>query len=429
MTLLRVFVVASGVLLALGAVVLGAILTASVRNQAIEDRELSLARYADAVLGQRLVRDDRLSVGAEAASLLRREIRADHDIVNVKVWRADGVLLWTKIGRDRIGKRFPLTGHLAETLRTGVPEGELESMDDTHDSAEARLGVTNVLEVYAPIATDTGSIVGAYEIYVDSAPIEAFIADRKRTVLLATAGVFGSLWLLLTVLVGGASRMLRQQARRLHEQTQELRESYRRLEASSLEAIESLNATVEAKDPDTAGHSVRVQRIALAVGEELGLAEEQMDALRFGALFHDIGKLAVPDRVLTKPEQLTYWEYAQMKLHAQEGARIVDKIGRLRAAVPIVRHNHERWDGSGYPDGLAADEIPIEAAIVGLAEAWDAMTTDLPYRRALSRAEALAEIEKGRGTQFAPEVVDAFLRSFERIRAADVAPRAVADAG
>ena len=138
LTLLRVFVVASGVLLALGAVVLGAILTASVRDQAIEDRELSLARYADTVLGQRLVRDERLSVGADAANLLRREIRADDDIVNVKVWRSDGVLLWTNIGRDRIGKRFPVTGHLAETLRTGVPEGELESLDDTHDAAEAR---------------------------------------------------------------------------------------------------------------------------------------------------------------------------------------------------------------------------------------------------------------------------------------------------
>jgi HD-GYP domain-containing protein (c-di-GMP phosphodiesterase class II) len=98
-----------------------------------------------------------------------------------------------------------------------------------------------------------------------------------------------------------------------------------------------------------------------------------------------------------------------MKTHSAEGARIVEKFGRLRDAVPIIRHHHERWDGNGYPDGLAGSAIPLEAAIVGLADAWDAMTTDRPYHRALSEAEALAEVRAGRGTQFSPVVVDAFM--------------------
>jgi HD-GYP domain-containing protein (c-di-GMP phosphodiesterase class II) len=97
-----------------------------------------------------------------------------------------------------------------------------------------------------------------------------------------------------------------------------------------------------------------------------------------------------------------------MKTHSAEGARIVGKFGRLREAVPIIRHHHERWDGLGYPDGLAGDAIPLEAAIVGLADAWDAMTTDRPYHRALTSAEALAEVHAGRGTQFSPVVADAF---------------------
>ena len=116
----------------------------------------------------------------------------------------------------------------------------------------------------------------------------------------------------------------------------------------------------------------------------------------------------MPDGILVKPAKLDYWEYAQMKTHSAEGARIVEKFGRLREAVPIIRHHHERWDGSGYPDGLAGDAIPLEAAIVGLADAWDAMTTDRPYHRALTENEALAEIRAGRGTQFSPVVVDAF---------------------
>jgi putative nucleotidyltransferase with HDIG domain len=151
-----------------------------------------------------------------------------------------------------------------------------------------------------------------------------------------------------------------------------------------------------------------VQRIALALGEELGLSREQLDALRFGSLFHDIGKIAVPDKILVKPAKLDRWEYAHMQTHSAEGARIVAKFGRLRQAVPIIRHHHERWDGTGYPDGLGGDEIPLEAAIVGLADAWDAMTTDRPYHRALSAEEALAEVGAGRGTQFAPVVVEAF---------------------
>jgi putative nucleotidyltransferase with HDIG domain len=133
-----------------------------------------------------------------------------------------------------------------------------------------------------------------------------------------------------------------------------------------------------------------------------------VDALRFGSLFHDIGKIAVPDGILVKPAELDYWEYAQIKTHSAEGARIVGKFGRLREAVPIIQHHHERWDGSGYPDGLAGDAIPLEAAIVGLADAWDAMTTDRPYHRALTSEEALAEVRAGRGTQFSPVVVDAF---------------------
>ena len=111
---------------------------------------------------------------------------------------------------------------------------------------------------------------------------------------------------------------------------------------------------------------------------------------------------------------MTDEEFALIKRHSEDGAHIVEKLSRLRDAVPLIRHHHERWDGSGYPDGLAADEIPLEAAIVGLADAWDAMTTDRPYHRALTVDEAAAEIRHGRGGQFAPAVVDAFFAVLRR---------------
>ena len=136
--------------------------------------------------------------------------------------------------------------------------------------------------------------------------------------------------------------------------------------------------------------------------------------MRFGGLFHDIGKIAVPDSVLTKPGALDEDEFAVVKRHPADGAEIVSHFSRLSEAVPLIRHHHERWDGAGYPDRLAGDDIPLEACVVGLADAWDAMTTDRPYRGALSMEQAAAEVRRCRGTQFSPAVVDAFFAAFRR---------------
>ena len=408
LTMLRAFVLLSGILLALGAFVLGLLLTGALRGQALDDAKLSLTQYTNGALGPHVVRDGRIAVSPAARDRLAGDLEARPDILSVKVWRADGVLAWTNLEPERIGKRFPLGHHLEEALESGLAEAEFESLGEAEDEAESRLGIDNVVEVYAPIRTGK-RIVGAYEIYSDAAPVERSIAGHKRQIWIGTAAVFGALWVLLFLLVRGASRVLRRQTDTLRERSQALMDSYRRLEESSLEAVESLNATVEAKDPYTAGHSQRVQELALALGEHLQLGPQSLDALRFGALFHDIGKLAVPDSVLTKPDRLTPDEYELIKRHSADGAHIVGKLGRLRPAVPLVHHHHERWDGDGYPDRLAGDEIPVEAAIVGLCDAWDAMTTDRPYHRALSFDEAFAEVRRGRGSQFHPGVVDAFV--------------------
>jgi putative nucleotidyltransferase with HDIG domain len=420
LTLLRVFIVASGALLAVAAVVVGFLLTHAVRKQALEDAKVSLTQYANGVLSSELLRDSKVVVRREIPPVVERDLASRPDVVSVKVWRDDGVLAWTSVAPERIGRQFPLEGHLAETIETGEAEAELEELgEEAENEAEASLGVDHVLEVYAPIRAGR-RIAGAYELYADSSAIEASIARGKHVIWMTTLAVFGIVWALLLFLVRGASDLLKRQTDRLRARSRELMESYARLEQNSLEAIETLNATVEAKDPYTAGHSQRVQRIALAVGAELRLDSARIDALKYGSLLHDIGKLAVPDAVLTKPDRLNDAEFTLIKEHSEEGARIVGKLGRLHDAVPIIRHHHERWDGRGYPAGLAADEIPLEASIVGLADAWDAMTTTRPYHRALSFEEAIAQIRDGRGTQFAPAAVDAFL-AVMRTRPGDLA--------
>jgi putative nucleotidyltransferase with HDIG domain len=203
----------------------------------------------------------------------------------------------------------------------------------------------------------------------------------------------------------------------------------RELEQALLETIETLNDAVEARDPYTAGHSQRVRRVALAVGKALDLPDEQLGTLETAALFHDIGKIGMPDSILTKREHLTRDEQALMREHVTRGAEIVAKFPPFRSAVPAIRHHHERWDGLGYPDRLSGADIPIEAAIIGLADAWDTMTSDRPYAAALSLGDAIAEIRAGREKQFSPAVVDALWEVAKR-RPADVLPSdAPADVG
>lgn len=413
LTLLKVFLLASALILCAGAFALTTVLTGTVRSQALDDASVSLTQYVNGVLHDELVQDGRVTVvGADA--IAARDLRNRPDIVSVKVWSVDGTLAWTNLAPERIGKRFPLDGHLGDAVEKGVAEAELESLGDAEDAAESRLGIDKVIEVYAPIFGDRGQPIGAYEIYAESERLESLVAERSRQLWLIVLIVFLLLYASLALLVRGASARMRRQTQTLKQRSNQLLDSYRELEQSSLEAIEALNATVEAKDPYTAGHSVRVQRIAVAIGLELNLDSARLTALGHAALFHDVGKLAVPDAILMKPAKLDPDEYAVIKLHSEKGAEIVGNLGRLRDAVPLIRHHHERWDGRGYPDGLAGEAIPVEAAIVGLADAWDAMTTDRPYARALTVEEAHAEIRAGRSSQFSPTVVDAFLAAARR---------------
>jgi HD-GYP domain-containing protein (c-di-GMP phosphodiesterase class II) len=152
--------------------------------------------------------------------------------------------------------------------------------------------------------------------------------------------------------------------------------------------------------------------MSLLVGKELGLDRDAMKRLEFGALFHDIGKIGIPSEILQKPGPLTDEEFEIVKEHPELGEKILEPIDRLADVRPIVRACHERWDGLGYPDGKAGLDIPIEARIVLVCDAFHAMTTDRPYRNRLPEDEAVRRLRESSGTQFDPTVVDAFSRLF-----------------
>ena len=203
---------------------------------------------------------------------------------------------------------------------------------------------------------------------------------------------------------------LREAAETIQSQNVSLEQANKLLRERSTAAMESLSATVDARDSYTAGHSRRVQQLSLAIGRELGLSQAELDLLGHAALFHDIGKLAIPDAILLKPASLTAEEWALMQRHAEEGARIIDRLGFLQDAVPAIRHHHERFDGTGYPDRLTGDEIPLGARIIHVADALDSMLTTRIYRAARPVNEALAEVKNKAGSQFCPRCVTALER-------------------
>jgi putative nucleotidyltransferase with HDIG domain len=171
---------------------------------------------------------------------------------------------------------------------------------------------------------------------------------------------------------------------------------------------------IDHKDHYTRRHSEEVTEYALWIAEELGLSEEQKHALRLGGLLHDVGKIGIPDSVLLKPGLLTAEEYEAMKQHTVLGAVMLAALPEMEKIVPLARSHHERWDGQGYPDGLAGEQIPLLARILAVADAFSAMTTDRPYRKGMDVPAALTELQRHRGTQFDPAIVDVFVAAVQK---------------
>lgn len=173
--------------------------------------------------------------------------------------------------------------------------------------------------------------------------------------------------------------------------------------------LATLSAALEARDPYLRGHSARVTTVAAGLARRLGWRGERLDTLRIGGSLHDVGKLAVNASVLSKPGPLTDGELAQIRMHPIAGARLIEGVVGFRSALPYVLYHHERWDGSGYPHRLGGEEIPIEGRLLGVADAFDAMTSFRPYRAALSVEQALAELQRCAGSQFDPELTETFV--------------------
>jgi len=230
--------------------------------------------------------------------------------------------------------------------------------------------------------------------YLAEAPIGFLMA-----IVYVEVGILGILLFFLPLLL----------ARRSFELYTKMRKMY-------LETIRALAAAIDAKDPYTKGHSERVTQTSIALARELKLPEREIDNIEYAALLHDIGKIGIDERILGKNDGLTGKEFERIKEHTIMGAKIMEPVEFLKDSYKTVYHHHERYDGDGYPDGLKGEDIPLSARIITVADAYDAMGSDRPYRKKLSNDKILNELKDQSGKQFDPEVVKALISVLDRER-------------
>ena len=196
----------------------------------------------------------------------------------------------------------------------------------------------------------------------------------------------------------------------VEERTEKLQLAYRTLKKAYLDSVKVLAEAIDAKDPYTRGHSDRVRRMSLRIATSLGFTEERMEMLEYGALLHDIGKIGIKDEILRKPGALTPEEYQAIQEHPLIGVKIVEGIEFFKDKIPMIRNHHEHFDGKGYPDGLAGEDIPLEARMIAVPDAFDAMASLRPHRGSMPLEDILLEMEKYKGKQFDPKILEIFLQ-------------------
>lgn len=328
------------------------------------------------------------------------------EIKRVKVWNKQGTIIYSD-ENNIIQKKFPIEDDLASALN-GKPKAEFSPMIKSEQETE-RVIASKMLEVYIPIySSDTKTILGAFELYIDDSALSEQLLYNYRVIIVSIIGSLAILYLSLIGIIKKASSTISTQSTEINKLYRNLDKSLQWQEKAQIGTIKALLTTLNAKDHYTAGHSLRVADYSVKIGEKMGLPDTQLQILRESALFHDIGKIGIAESILNKPGKFTDEEYEIMKKHSVIGAEIVSSFEHLQQHAKIIKYHHERVDGAGYPDGLRGPEIPLESRILAVADTYDALTSNRPYRPGMPKEKAIEIITKVKNSQLDSAVVQFF---------------------
>jgi HD-GYP domain-containing protein (c-di-GMP phosphodiesterase class II) len=321
-----------------------------------------------------------------------------YDIVHVRFFRSDGTIVYS-YRPEEIGQSITTLLPAEATARSlrGETVTDATSLLTTH-APDGQVHA-DVMSFYIPVLRDN-QVVGAAWLQRDVTQLIGSVRQAQAVLVWIIFGVVALLFVALRQVYGDSTRKVRSQATALQRAYGELSETY---DAT----LRALTTALDSRDHETGGHAQRVTRLAVRLGEELGLSGEDLTELELGAMLHDIGKIGVPDAILNKPGPLSEDDWEAMRRHPMLGVEMLAGVPFLSAAMPLIRHHHERWDGKGYPDGLAGEAIPLGARIFAVADSFDAMTSRRPYRQPLTLRDARAELARCAGGQFDPVVVAA----------------------
>lgn len=407
MSLLQRFSLYSFLVMIILALLLGTLISRGLMVHILDVYKTDMARFLQSegeenILPEALrapITDDMRYVAiGQALHVLRQTM----PLYRLKIYNRQGVTIWSTdralIGRwedhDKEGFARAIAGttsvYLIKTRERGVAGG------------------TDAFEMFVPLRDSQGAVYGVIEMYQGLAQIEQFVRTAQVRAWAIVIMTFLVLYAILYKIVAEASRLIQRQH-------QELVETRR---ARYTETIEALVSAIDAKDEYTRGHSMRVAKVAMAIGRAMGLSREDLETLYYGALLHDVGKIGIRDAVLGKPGRLTPEEMEEIRRHPAIGVNMFKRLESVpREVLQAIGAHHERPDRRGYPTGAWGDDVHLFARIVAVADCYDAMRSDRPYRKARTREDTLDEIRRYTGEQFDPEVVRALFQVVDSLEA------------
>lgn len=326
-------------------------------------------------------------------------------VIHMRAYSPTGKLLWT--GPEKISEESILNDEDVNIVLRGSQSVHLLYDTDITKHYIAKIP-KHVIKIAVPIKGSNGVLQGILVAYEDIGYVYQDIHKAQLGIWTVTAVVFGIFFLLLIFFANRYSGDLISKTASLQNQKEQLEQSYR-------ESLQILASAVEARAPYSAGHSQRVALYAAEVAKRLSLTNEQIERVRYTCLLQNIGLVRIPDSVLLKEGTLEAKEMTQLRRHPSDGAELLKRSSALIELAAAVKAHHERMDGTGYPEGLVGEQIPLEARIVAVADAYVAMTTDRPYRKALTKEQAISEIRKHAGTQFDLRIVDTVIQVVQEI--------------